>query len=63
MRLGEVLGLRWQDVDFNNHTVTINQTVGHDNLIKQSAKTNSSKRTIPIPLEVIEELKVQATNK
>ncbi|MEC2916847.1 Arm DNA-binding domain-containing protein, partial [Bacillus cereus] len=26
MRLGEVLGLRWQDVDFNNHTVTINQT-------------------------------------
>ncbi|MGE7427148.1 tyrosine-type recombinase/integrase [Bacillus thuringiensis] len=57
MRLGEVLGLRWQDVDFNNHTVTINQTVGHDNLIKQSAKNNSSKRTIPIPLEVIEELK------
>ncbi|ACO28786.1 site-specific integrase [Bacillus cereus] len=57
MRLGEVLGLRWQDVDFNNHTVTINQTLGHDNKIKTSAKNNSSKRTIPIPLEVIEELK------
>ncbi|MGG5737781.1 tyrosine-type recombinase/integrase [Bacillus cereus group sp. IBL03679] len=57
MRLGEVLGLRWQDVDFNNHTVTINQTLGHDNKIKASAKNNSSKRTIPIPLEVIEELK------
>lgn len=57
MRLGEVLGLRWQDVDFKNHTVTINQTVGHDDKIKTSAKTNSSKRTIPIPLETIEELK------
>ncbi|MGG0727252.1 tyrosine-type recombinase/integrase [Bacillus paramycoides] len=57
MRLGEVLGLRWQDVDFDNHTVTINQTLGHDNKIKTSTKTNSSKRTIPIPLEAIEELK------
>ncbi|OFD79592.1 hypothetical protein BWGOE8_23230 [Bacillus mycoides] len=57
MRLGEVLGLRWQGVDFDNHTVTINQTLGHDNKIKTSTKTYSSKRTIPIPLEAIEELK------
>ena len=35
MRLGEVLGLRWQDVDFENHTVTINQTSGHDDKIKK----------------------------
>ncbi|MCU4903203.1 site-specific integrase [Bacillus cereus group sp. TH43LC] len=57
MRLGEVLGLRWQDVDFDNHTVTINQTLGHDNKIKQSAKSNSSKRTLPIPIETINALK------
>lgn len=57
MRLGEVLGLRWQDVDFDNHTVTINQTLGHDNKIKQSAKTSSSKRTLPIPIETINALK------
>ncbi|MGE7854556.1 tyrosine-type recombinase/integrase [Bacillus paramycoides] len=57
MRLGEVLGLRWQDVDFNIHTVTINQTIDYENKIKASTKTSSSKRTIPIPLEVIEELK------
>ena len=38
MRLGEVLGLRWQDVDFRNHTVTINQTVGGDDKVKNTAK-------------------------
>ncbi|MEJ9256033.1 tyrosine-type recombinase/integrase [Bacillus wiedmannii] len=57
MRMGEVLGLRWQDVDFEKHTVTINQTSGHDNKIKKTAKTNSSKRTIPVPKETIESLK------
>ncbi|MED1089749.1 site-specific integrase [Bacillus paramycoides] len=57
MRLGEVLGLRWQDVDFNNHTITINQTSGHDDKIKKTAKTNSSKRTIPVPIETIDSLK------
>ncbi len=55
--MGEVLGLRWQDVDFEKHTVTINQTSGHDNQIKKTAKTNSSKRTIPVPKETIESLK------
>ena len=56
MRLGEVLGLRWQDIDFEKHTVTINQTSGHDNKIK-NCKTNSSKRTIPVPNETIAALK------
>lgn len=57
MRLGEVLGLRWQDVDFRNHTVTINQTVGGDDKVKNTAKTNASKRTIPVPVETIEAIK------
>ncbi|PEM81497.1 site-specific integrase [Bacillus toyonensis] len=57
MRLGEVLGLRWQDIDFEKHTLTINQTSGFDNKIKNTAKTNSSKRTIPLPIETIEALK------
>ncbi|PJZ18294.1 site-specific integrase, partial [Bacillus cereus] len=43
--------------DFEKHTVTINQTSGHDNQIKKTAKTNSSKRTIPVPKETIESLK------
>ncbi|KAA0788656.1 site-specific integrase [Bacillus sp. BPN334] len=57
MRLGEVLGLRWQDVDFENHTVTINQTVGGDDKIKNTAKTSASNRTIPVPVETIEAAK------
>ncbi|WP_375337791.1 site-specific integrase [Bacillus cereus group sp. BfR-BA-01319] len=57
MRLGEVLGLRWQDVDFENHTVTINQTVGGDDKIKKTAKTSASNRTIPVPVETIEAAK------
>lgn len=57
MRLGEVLGLRWQDIDFDNHTLTITNTVGHDNKIKQGAKTNFSQRTMPIPAETINALK------
>ncbi|SCC46887.1 tyrosine-type recombinase/integrase [Bacillus wiedmannii] len=57
MRLGEVLGLRWQDIDFDNHTLTITNTVGHDNKIKQGAKTNFSQRTMPIPVETINALK------
>ena len=61
MRLGEVLGLRWQDVDFKNSTVTINQTIGFDNKVKLTAKNKSSKRTIPVPAKTIEALKKYRT--
>jgi integrase len=45
LRVGEILGLRWQDVDFLNRSIRIQQaayrgTVG-------SPKTKSSKRTVP----------------
>lgn len=47
LRVGEILGLRWQDVDFLNRSIRIQQaayrgTVG-------SPKTKSSKRTLPLP--------------
>lgn len=56
-RLGEVLGLLWKDIDFDKHTATVNQTLGHDNKLKANAKTNSSKRTILIPKATIEALR------
>jgi len=28
MRRGELLGLRWQDVDVQRHTVSVRQTIG-----------------------------------
>ena len=30
MRQGEILGLRWQDLDFKNQSLCIKQTLKHD---------------------------------
>lgn len=59
MRMGEILGLRWKDIDFNNKTIHIVQTLvriggGFD---FQEPKTKNSKRQITITDDVIEELK------
>lgn len=55
LRRGEVLGLRWEAIDFQQETITINHTVtsfnvdGRQILLKQnSAKTKSSMRTLPL---------------
>jgi integrase len=34
MRLGEVLGLRWQDVDLKTGTITVTQSIGLKRLVK-----------------------------
>lgn len=52
MRRSEILGLRWQDMDFDKNTVTINQTVVKVKevgvIIKPTTKNSSSNRTIRI---------------
>jgi len=49
MRQGELLGLRWKDVDFSNNTLRITQTLTHDGkTLKIGAKTTSSVRSIAI---------------
>lgn len=58
MRKGEVLGLRWRDVDFNARTISVLQTL---NLIKGKLtfgkpKSKSSQRRISIPDYVIRKL-------
>lgn len=59
MRRGEVLGLRWQDVDLDKRTIVINQVLV--SLIRgitfQEPKTKTSQRTIPLLPGVTEELK------
>ncbi|MDY5254016.1 tyrosine-type recombinase/integrase [Veillonella caviae] len=51
LRRSELLGLRWQDIDFNKHTISVNQTAikvnGHSEIAK-STKNKSSNRTISI---------------
>lgn len=58
LRIGEVCGLKWSDIDFKNHTLTIRRTVQRimkkngsrsTELIVSSPKSKTSERTIPIP--------------
>ncbi|HWQ73282.1 MAG TPA: site-specific integrase [Desulfitobacteriaceae bacterium] len=57
LRLGEITGLEWPDVDFNNHTITIRRTSqylpGRD-LITKDPKNETSKRTIVLPSQVMD---------
>lgn len=51
LRIGELLALRWQDVDLQNGFLSVRQTVyeGHFD----EPKTKRSKRTVPLPSECI----------
>jgi integrase len=55
MRLGEVLGLRWQDVDLENQCLRIELTFGADGRFRKP-KTESSRRTISLDDEIAEDL-------
>jgi integrase len=49
LRKGEILGLRWKDVDFEKQVLYVNQTLEHDGkTIKKGAKTKSSIRSVTI---------------
>ena len=55
LRRGEVLGLRWSDIDFNNNSIHISNTrVRADVEIEKAPKTESSRRTLPL-LETVKE--------
>lgn len=57
LREGELLGLRWQDLDLDRKTITITGTLSRDGEWIGSPKTKSSARTIPIPTELADELR------
>ncbi|WP_258111605.1 site-specific integrase [Alicyclobacillus sp. SP_1] len=59
MRIGEVLGLRWSDVDLVNCKVTVQQQLSFvkGGYVVQPPKTRSGNRTIPVPNQVIDVLK------
>lgn len=59
LRLSEVCGLKWKDVDFDNFTITVRRaavTVGNEVIIKPP-KTKTSHRTILMPVLVANILK------
>ena len=50
-RRGEIVGLHWNDIDFNNKKITVNRSVyylGREGVNEKSTKTDSSNRTIAI---------------
>lgn len=64
LRLGEVIALKWQNVDIKNKLIYINKSVGsisqnHKTLtIESSPKTQSSIREIPISKKLLDLMKV-----
>lgn len=56
LRSSELRGLRWQDIDLAVGTITVSQRTDQWGVIG-SPKSEAGKRTIPIPPELVSELK------
>ena len=63
LRTGELVGLKWSDVDWEKRTVTINRSMEYRHSTKEwrvgEPKSKSGYRTIPLTDEAIEILKLQ----
>lgn len=60
VRLGELCGLEWHDIDFENHTISIrrvSQSVSGKGTITKEPKTKQSIRTIACPMHLFVVLK------
>jgi integrase len=59
LRLGEALGLRWQDVDLDAGTLRIRQTAQRVDgaLIFKEPKTEKSRRTLTLPTVLVDALR------
>lgn len=59
LRVGELIGLRWEDCDFENRTISVNHNLiyrqqedGHMELHVTTPKTSAGRRTVPMMEEV-----------
>lgn len=68
LRLGELMALKWDDIDLNNATVSVTHAVSQISKVSKDGtrtwsvldhppKTKSSIRTIPIPEKVVSKIK------
>ena len=60
MRIGELLGLRWQDVSFSHNEIRIRHSLQRspEGLVLSEPKTSSSVRSVYLTSRMIESLKV-----
>ncbi len=58
MRRGELLGLRWKDIDFKKNRINVRKQIVRTDkgLISKKLKTKAGKRAIPITDETVKEL-------
>jgi integrase len=63
LREGEILGLRWQDVDFDNQLLRVAKSLQRIDKKLQlvEPKTKKSKRTLPIPENLLSSLRAHRT--
>lgn len=61
VRIGELLSLKWEDIDFNKSIMIINKSChdGKNGIIIDMPKTQNSYRIIPIPKQLLSLLKDQ----
>lgn len=65
LRIGEICGLKWEDVDIESRTITVRRTLeriydyesGRTVVIENTPKTSTSNRTIPIVKQIFAILK------
>jgi len=65
MRKGELLGLKWTDLDWNRGTILIQrqvQRVTGQAMVFMSPKTKAGRRTIPLGEETLRVLREHRTN-
>lgn len=64
MRRGELLGLEWKDIDFDNQTITIQRSLQYlpeVGVFKDDTKTKSSHRVIKVPSSALVSLRQYRT--
>jgi integrase len=60
LRRGKILGLQWEDIDFDTKTITVNHSLARskeDGFILKKPKTKYSRRTVSVPSSIMKELK------
>ncbi|HEY1679990.1 MAG TPA: tyrosine-type recombinase/integrase [Candidatus Sulfotelmatobacter sp.] len=56
LRLGEMFGLRWENVDFKQQVVLVTHSIFRN--VQGETKTTGSRKPVPLPPVVVEELKI-----
>jgi len=57
MRQGEILGLPWENVNIEEESIHVKQTLSSGKKLKSTTKTAAGLRTVAIPDELVRELK------